>query len=86
MTIWASKIERFPQFADCTVMIASYGHRSFVYKVHDCHYCPLGIGTVADIITEEDCSLGTKSTGLGETRGKRLPISVNICEYRNKHE
>ena len=67
-------------------MIASYGLRSFVDEVHDCHYCPLGIGTVADIITEEDCSLGTKSTGLGETRGERLPISVNIREYRNKHE
>ena len=67
-------------------MIASYGHRSLVDEVHDCHYCPLGIGTVADIIAEEDCSLGTESTGLGETSGKRLPISVNIGENRNKHE
>ena len=51
-------------------------------SVHDVGW----VGSVADVVAEEDKAFGPHGARVSETGVERLPVAVDVAEQRNEHQ
>src|SRR3974390_2700700 len=71
--------------ADGTVVIAQHGDSTLVDQFYDGSHHPFRVGTIADVVAEQDDAFRAVRARLSQASFKSLPVGVNIGEKGDQH-